>query len=1124
MLLYPPLAPRFTGLSDIYNYPGLGTTHQINITAEAYRNYTAGTIDGALINTVMSDNSSFMSHNAATITNRLGMSGEAAFHLTPGIEIDSSADLTLASSWDLHSYDTAYNGGVAGVLTLRAAGDLNLNSSLSDGFSNASDSAFQTNAPISTWSYRLVGGADLASPDALAVTPGTGNVAIAGNQLVRTGNGRIDVAAGSDITFGNQKSVLYTAGTKAAALAKPITVPSSANYATAGGDISLSAQNDVVGAPTTQLIADWLYRQGRAYSLVGPPPTATSWWLSFMTFQQNVGALGGGNITVNAGNNITDLSAVIPTTGRLPISGGVPLVSDFSVLGGGNLNVTAGGDIASGIFYLGRGTGQINAGGGLTKSSSSTKNTVLALDDAIFNIRARGDATLETAFNPMGLPHPNAQNVSSFTQRSFFFDYAPDSAIDVQSLTGDITFGNDIYAIRNSTQLDFSKGSSIDVLSLYPGSLAATAYQGSIVSNGSIQLYPAPLGNLQLLAGGNISAGSILLSDLDPGGLPNPLAPVTSIESTTTLLARGTGPSAHSLVPVHDQPGNPDSQPALIMADGDISGAYYIPKSAQLFAGNDILAMFLAAQNLRGSDITSVIAGHDISYPFTYNDQGALAADYRGIQVGGPGNLLVQAGGTIDLGTSSGITTTGNLSNPNLPVQGANVTVTAGISPTPDYSAFLTKVLDPASLPPASDPNYAAAYKYVSEVTDYMTAYENVPAGTLSDAQAYADFKALPAADQLDFLRPLTAEVFIDTYLDPAGPTTTYSIPGGTQTQTGGKYYGTDPSGNGKYLTDYMTAYNNVAPGTLSDAQALVAFRALSPLVQQEFMLQVFYQELRLTGRAHISDGFDYQRGFDAISSLFPAGNYSGDLNLYFSQIRTESGGNIDLLVPGGQVNAGLANPPASLGKAKGPENLGIVAQGTGDVSAFVDGDFLVNQSRVFTLLGGDILLWSSQGNIDAGRGAKTAITVPPPTVSTDGDGNTVLTYHGAALGSGIRVILTNPQITPGDVDLIAPHGDVNAGDAGIGAAGNLNIAAQRVVGADNIQVGGVATGTPVADTTAVSAGISGASNLGGDASKLASDVSRNLGEGPDNGALAYLSVDVLGFGDCKSGDESCSQ
>ncbi len=142
----------------------------------------------------------------------------------------------------------------------------------------------------------------------------------------------------------------------------------------------------------------------------------------------------------------------------------------------------------------------------------------------------------------------------------------------------------------------------------------------------------------------------------------------------------------------------------------------------------------------------------------------------------------------------------------------------------------------------------------------------------------------------------------------------------------------------------------------------------------------------------------------------------------------------------------------------------------------FSDGDVLVNQSRIFTLAGGDILIWSSNGDIDAGRGSKSAISAPPPVIRVDANGQVTVEFSDAIAGSGIRGILTSEDIEPGDVDLVAPTGVVNAGDAGIGAAGNLNIAAPQVVGLDNIQVGGISAGVP-ADSGAA-AGLTGVSGL----------------------------------------------
>jgi hypothetical protein len=85
--------------------------------------------------------------------------------------------------------------------------------------------------------------------------------------------------------------------------------------------------------------------------------------------------------------------------------------------------------------------------------------------------------------------------------------------------------------------------------------------------------------------------------------------------------------------------------------------------------------------------------------------------------------------------------------------------------------------------------------------------------------------------------------------------------------------------------------------------------------------------------------------------------------------------------------------------------------------------------------------------------------------------------------------------VKPGLVNLIAPKGAVNAGDAGIRVAGNLNLAAQVVIGAGNITVQGTATGVPVSEAGALSGALSGANALG-DAGKNAVDqLSQNLSQ-----------------------------
>ena len=293
-----------------------------------------------------------------------------------------------------------------------------------------------------------------------------------------------------------------------------------------------------------------------------------------------------------------------------------------------------------------------------------------------------------------------------------------------------------------------------------------------------------------------------------------------------------------------------------------------------------------------------------------------------------------------------------------------------------------------------------------------------------------------------------------------------------------------------------------------------------------------FALELRESGRKNAplpADKRDFSRGDTAVATLFPAGTqYKGDLSLFFSRIYTLDGGNIDLLTPGGFINVGLSTPVSDFGVSKQPQELGIVAQSSGSVRAFLKGDFAVNESRVFAADGGDILIWSADGNIDAGRGAKTAISAPPPTVTVDPvSGAVKVVFPPALTGSGLRTLTTTPGRAFGSVDLITPRGFVDASEAGIESQGNVTIAAERVLGVDNIKVGGIATGVPV-DTGGLGASLASASSVGNAASDAASAVAPSAPEKSDaplaDSALGWLDVFVEGFGEenCKPTDAEC--
>jgi filamentous hemagglutinin family protein len=313
-----------------------------------------------------------------------------------------------------------------------------------------------------------------------------------------------------------------------------------------------------------------------------------------------------------------------------------------------------------------------------------------------------------------------------------------------------------------------------------------------------------------------------------------------------------------------------------------------------------------------------------------------------------------------------------------------------------------------------------------------------------------------------------------------------------------------------------------VMTGIASDIDASLA------LIPADKTIGDLFKVLRDTGRAVAKGTGSFDPGYAEIGKDFPvaSGNTDqGNLSMVQSRIYTLDGGDINILVPHGHVDVGVAQAAAG-GTSKKPSELGIVAEKSGSIRAFTDGDFLVNSSRVFTLGGGDILIWSTNGNIDAGRGAKTTISAPEPTISIDAQGNVSQNFGAAVSGSGIRGILAVPGVKPGDVDLYAPRGFVSAGDAGIGSAGNITIAAVRVVGADNINFGGTAVGVPI-DTGGLGASLASASSASSSASNSASSAAGS--EDPNKAplaseALSWLEVFVLGLGEdaCRPDDVEC--
>ena len=999
---------------------------------EGVRVYNSDTLAADTLTIVDDTNAFYAAHSEPS--NYSAAQDAAIISLLPNIEIRSDADINLNDDINLRALFTSVSP-LGGTLTLRAKQALNINASLSDGFDTVDPTA---NLKVGkTFSYNLVAGADLLAANPMTTFKGAtdGNFNLAAGKLIRTGTGAINIAADANLNMGDASSVIYTVGKTAGPLAN-FTPPrlissadengiSTASYLTQGGDISIKVQGSIVGSISDdgyqQLVNPWLFRQGGNGVNV-------SWWVRPDLFKQGVAALGGGDVTVNAGGSITNFSVSIPTSARFDSEGGV------SLNGGGNLQISAGEDIVNGVYFAGKGLISLQAGGYIKSVPFLTFGTTLALQDASAKVYGAKGASIETVFNPtMFAP------ASINTDAPYMVTYGQDSAFSIRSLIGNVHIGltspDNINVYSNPDLNPEGIGNSSDALEIHPSFVSATSFAGNI-NLGRLILSPSSSGHLSLLAAKDVStinSGLVVLSDADASQIPSVLKPLVSADNLPTELKIIRDGHASSQVHLGDfSPAVVVAKTGSVIMEGDTTTSslggpgLFSSKAVDLYAGKDVI-LNAEIQHNQANDVSLIKAGRDVLMPLDKKTQ---------IRLAGPGELLIEAGRNVSLGESKGVAAVANTLNPALPIQGASLTVVAGLG---------------------SEGSAVAGY-----VANYINPTGSGPSTLLSNPNLLATYRSDTAKAVASHMRNMTGDA------------------------------------------------------SLSEEAAMTQYLALDLDRQSIFAYRHFSSELLASGKGY-AESQNHNRGDSAIASMFPSDRtYKGDLSLYNSQVRTTRDGSVDILTPGGFINAGV---PTSSGN-----NIGIVTERGGAIRAFAETGFQVEQSKIITQYGSDITVWVNNGDIDAGRGSKTALSVPQRVVSTNADGKTTIEAKGAAAGSGIRAQTYDPdgptgvQIAPplGSVALIAPRGILNASEAGI-AAGNFLAVATQVLGANNITVTGTSSGVPVASTGSVAGAMTGVSNAAADATKsIANDITR---QATNNTSVktpmpSLISVEVIGLGD----------
>ncbi|WP_231502534.1 filamentous haemagglutinin family protein [Herbaspirillum sp. RV1423] len=934
-------------------------------------------------------------------------------------------------------------------------------------------------------------------------------------------------------------------------------------YPTDGGNLTVRAGgnisgNQMAGAGSgyqrpnpedtgydTTAVGNWLWRQGSGSTLGDGNDQLTAWWINFGSYVSagadkmigftGLGALGGGNLRVEAGGDAGTLNRTVDllrtqninwrsqslvlavgSTGRVGADGSQRLT------GGGDLDVRIGGalnpvsatndfDPSGGAIVNLRGSVQVQAAelGRMTMSYSVEASRsipgetralnafvptradlggglILVPGDATFNLSSRGDQVINSAIDPGRVSQVSATPLTAIV---------PDPNDPTKSLpTGSGTSWFSLWTKNTALNL-FSAGGNLspimpvtgsDLSIVYPGSLSAVAASGSLyyglagtTSNNNLVLTPLLLapsanGQLEFLAHNSIYSGGYTVSQ-SAGASSSMATPFRPAFSGTT--ADGTAVSNLNSDGSHVNFSR-NSYPLFAFGSGTASGN---------LSGNGQPARFYAVDG----DLIGVSSGRAISFTVSDNRSGQLW--YEGAQpvwmlagrdIVGSGSRL----GNADLFQGEDKYSAVNNLFVNNSVNDVSI-VSAGRDIL--YSGFA--VAGPGMLEITAGRNIQMEDRVgVNSIGPIVAGDKRPGAGIAMQAgggAAGADYAGM-----------------IARYLDPANR------------MADGASLASQPGKVVKTYEKELAAWLTERYGFAGDTEQARTFFADLPAEQQRvFARQVYFAELTAGGREYNDPNSprsgSYLRGRDMIASLFPglkgAGGsqtYAGDITMFGNAgVHTMFGGDIQMLTPGGRQVFGVegSNPTGS---------AGVITQGAGNIQLYSLGSILLGQSRIMTTFGGSILGWSATGDINAGRGSKTTVVYTPPKRVYDQWGNVTLSSDVPSTGAGIATLAPIPEVPAGDIDLIAPLGTIDAGEAGIRVSGNVNLAALQVINAANIQVKGESVGIP----TIAAVNVGALTNASAAASSAASAAQESVQRARNEARQALPSiftVRVLGFG-----------
>lgn len=991
---------------------------------------------------------------------------------------------------------------------------------------------------------------------------------------------------------------LYTAGVRASAAdLRGAAVPSDAGlfdrlipgatsglaaapvFAKDGGSIALTAGRDIIGrrdvwseqygnqgttmlGTTTRILADRNYGDTTAsmvnLNALGSNALDQRWRygetsfdntmasIAFNYFTSGVGALSGGDVSIRAGRDISDMTVALNNS---LVTGQVDGRQTLVKLGGGNLAVSTGRNLVGGQFDIASGLATVNVGGSVVAAAPAGEGSFERIDenllrvrvsDAMFSLSAKGNARIG-GVGALGVSGGENEGLGFYSALSGFSIAAIESVQIIGNRPGQFVEDGDI-------KLGYVLPPSLSLTSI-AGAVGFLDFEKAVGDTPLARprvMYGSEYGQLQLLSAESIEGLTLAMSDVTP---------VNMFGKTDINMLRFpafySDTSDADLRQQHDRRilHRDDFEPVRIITEGSINDVILsLPKAARIRAGQDIVDLVFQGQHLRSTDVTRISAGRDITGTVglaTGDLAGRSGVRGNNIVLGGPGALFVEAG--RDLGPfitsatgsarteAGGIRTIGNEANPWLGEQGADLYVMFGVGQGGDYAALERVYLDPANL---------------SQLDGDLFEQNEDAFGNKSPDRSRFSYAPVLA----EWLRDNRPEAFAAVF--GAAPPSGDALTQQAYARYGDLYQafaGLDQISRNRFLLDKLYFSELAAPSdpnSQSFNQYVRGYRAVQTLFSPE---RGFTDNLAtyVTDPATINAdhplGVSTKRlvnGAPAVADV----KLTGNVDLRLSTIQTARGGDVTILGPGGTFVAGsLVRTEAQIQRRVSAFNIvnepdiadlqggnfladirgrisaipagyeGILTLRGGEIRGFTDGNFTLNQSRLFTQAGGDITLWSSNGDLNAGQGPRSSSNFPPIVLRFSPNGFSEVNSAGSVAGAGIGAFKSSPSDPEATIRLIAPVGTVDAGDAGVRASGSIFVAAARVANADNFAAGGTISGVPsgtVAAAPAVPA--SAASAIVANAVRAATAVGDNADR------LSRIFVDVLGY--FGGGEQDCPQ